>query len=745
MSVVTSNSANGCGSVFSSIGVGSREYINLDDYAGMLGISKSGLRSNYMITHPLSDPPISPTLSGDYRRNDSVSKMLYRSDTFTGYLNALSYQQLDHTGMHTSQDADDFVVTENRGVTSRSTNIEGKSVERFINEVLNSDFTPAVEFSNLIVFLNKKIIGFILSNIVFKDNKELFGKMHNPNYRLHITKAIAIAEDFIQKVLFDALSGVMCDYTGKVSELCYPVLLEKLRSAQDDATISYIKKQMINGYLCRMMNLMISRYYTLSLGKVGELQTTGSITLSRPLMKGMFKPLYTIFNHGVTVTSLSSYASSVFKHLMTNKASGSFGPWINSNPNSGAFVSLYKDVKQVILGINKDTGRVDGVKTGVVVGFIRSGFCDDRTESLPSYLNTYYDSSGNLVSNFINFDNYIQEAVAMMHASGSICHEYALGNMETARKFFACVVHINTYAILVVNRGPVTLSFVRMGARLSNFIVKPSGVSSHRTVSKGQRQRRTMNFHSQTSITVSLLEKLNEYSIPQNVRSLFAKSSNKGKALPVDLAALFCHLSYMILSSGSKRENVENIHKHVTSEAPGWIVSDLSNNNMSVFINNSDKKVVIAHRGTDTSFVATKNDTRADLALLIGVERFDPKFQMRLKITNDIVSEIPTDYGVYLTGHSLGGATVIYSLATDEKLRSRVSFSRTFNAGASPLYNTLKKIEGTGKNVIHHRMSNDVISAGLFVNSPIGTVSTKFQLLQNPYSAHKLDNWMTNT
>ena len=97
------------------------------------------------------------------------------------------------------------------------------------------------------------------------------------------------------------------------------------------------------------------------------------------------------------------------------------------------------------------------------------------------------------------------------------------------------------------------------------------------------------------------------------------------------------------------------IQKELTG---GWQVQPKhSDKNMTTFVNN--RLVVIAHRGTDTTGRRTKRDLSSDIALAFGKQATNKEFNSRLFKTIDIVKSYHDGFSIFLTGHSLGGSTVI--------------------------------------------------------------------------------------
>ena len=84
--------------------------------------------------------------------------------------------------------------------------------------------------------------------------------------------------------------------------------------------------------------------------------------------------------------------------------------------------------------------------------------------------------------------------------------------------------------------------------------------------------------------------------------------------------AVFSELTYTMLGSNSKASNIQSMNEKLQEEGLGnWSVSpNLSGRDISTFVNETTKEVVIAHRGTDTSGKKTKQDVSSDVLLGLG-------------------------------------------------------------------------------------------------------------------------------
>ncbi len=199
--------------------------------------------------------------------------------------------------------------------------------------------------------------------------------------------------------------------------------------------------------------------------------------------------------------------------------------------------------------------------------------------------------------------------------------------------------------------------------------------------------------------------------------------------------AVFSELSYKMLDSYPKTTNVENINKSLQEKGMNnWYISpDLSNKNISTFVNDDEKKSIVVHRGTDTSGKKTKSDVGADVLLGLGQEKNSRAFNSRKNRTEAIIKAIPEDYKIYGAGHSYGGASIGYALEKSKLARNRIEKVRTYNAGASPFQENVnkKKKEILDNKITHHRTSNDLVSASLLVNRRYGKIKTQDTLVSS--------------
>jgi len=178
----------------------------------------------------------------------------------------------------------------------------------------------------------------------------------------------------------------------------------------------------------------------------------------------------------------------------------------------------------------------------------------------------------------------------------------------------------------------------------------------------------------------------------------------------------------------SKTDRIIAAQDHVRDT--GFIVNPkYSNFEITTYQHAKDpKNVVIAHRGTKVDGKKAMRDIRSDLLFAVGMGGHEPTFKDRLIKTNDIINSIQPNQ-LHLTGHSLGGGTVQYTIANSDKVRSHLTSAKTFNSAAHPIFDNDIKVPYKYKKeletkVEHHRIKNDPVSAGFKAFVPFGKVKT---------------------
>jgi len=154
-----------------------------------------------------------------------------------------------------------------------------------------------------------------------------------------------------------------------------------------------------------------------------------------------------------------------------------------------------------------------------------------------------------------------------------------------------------------------------------------------------------------------------------------------------------------------------------------------SDHSITTYMHKNDSRhIVIAHRGTAPGSKGGRQDIGTDLALAGGLAGERKRMKDRQSKTEMIVKQTNPST-LHLTGHSLGGSTVNHTIANSRLVRQRLTSAHTFNAGHNPLFENKLKVNRRAQRrlnnkVIHHRIENDSVSAGLKAGSPFGRVQT---------------------
>jgi len=174
--------------------------------------------------------------------------------------------------------------------------------------------------------------------------------------------------------------------------------------------------------------------------------------------------------------------------------------------------------------------------------------------------------------------------------------------------------------------------------------------------------------------------------------------------------------SYGMVRKGSLNERLN----YVNSKAPdGYkVVGALTNKDMSTFKHESNGSHIIAHRGTDFSGDSTKGDLKSDLNIVLGNTDNDALNKRRTKRTEMIVKQLKKDGNtgeIFLTSHSLGGASSNHAMANSKVVREAVTSHHTFNGGSSPLASLPHEVGSDIHKQIedkstHYRMQGDAVS-----------------------------------
>ena len=205
-------------------------------------------------------------------------------------------------------------------------------------------------------------------------------------------------------------------------------------------------------------------------------------------------------------------------------------------------------------------------------------------------------------------------------------------------------------------------------------------------------------------------------------------------------AAKFATLAYTY-GSGQGDESTKRAEVEQELQGSGWVMMyNRSNRQMSTFYNEKQDHLHVAHKGTQPNSVMGAMDIVSDLKLAVGRESESYQFNYRLKETEKVYKLVRPKIFT-MSGHSLGGATVIYALENSSLLLEAINQADTFNAGASPFprmsadlkyLNPLrwrslaranrKKKQKLSRVMTHHRMEKDFVSISMRARPPNGEV-----------------------
>jgi hypothetical protein len=205
-------------------------------------------------------------------------------------------------------------------------------------------------------------------------------------------------------------------------------------------------------------------------------------------------------------------------------------------------------------------------------------------------------------------------------------------------------------------------------------------------------------------------------------------------------AAKFATIAYTY-GSGQGSEADKRAQAESELEGTGWkILYNFSNRQLTALYNDKKDHLHVAHKGTQPNSTMGMMDLVSDVKLGLGNESKSYQFNYRLgqteKIYNSVKPQIFT-----MSGHSLGGATVIYALEKSKLLTDAIDQADTFNAGASPWprisenlkylnpfkYKALKREDARRKEklnrvVTHHRIEKDFVSVSMRARPPTGEI-----------------------
>ena len=218
------------------------------------------------------------------------------------------------------------------------------------------------------------------------------------------------------------------------------------------------------------------------------------------------------------------------------------------------------------------------------------------------------------------------------------------------------------------------------------------------------------------------------------------EGSGEQPHLTTGQAARFATLAYTYGSGqgdeASKRAEVEQ-----ELQGTGWrMMYNRSNRQLSTLYNEKEDHLHIAHKGTQPNSTMGMMDLASDVKLAFGKESSSYQFNYRKNETERIYNLVKPKIFT-MSGHSLGGATLIYALENSALLTDAIDQADTFNAGASPFprikadlrylnpfrWKSLNRRNNRRKRklqkvVTHHRMEKDFVSISMRVRAPAGEI-----------------------
>jgi hypothetical protein len=209
-----------------------------------------------------------------------------------------------------------------------------------------------------------------------------------------------------------------------------------------------------------------------------------------------------------------------------------------------------------------------------------------------------------------------------------------------------------------------------------------------------------------------------------------------------DFLAYVNHLHYDV-----PQENPNNAYNYIDEKVgdKGFIVDrNNSDHNILTLYNNTDNLLSISHRGTSKG-----DDVISDLAFGVGMEAYNSQFDERKKKTKHIMMSYNEQQpATYLSGHSLGGATINYTIANSPSIAKNMTEAHTFNPAVHP-YNDNLKIENKehlnmlNKKTTHHRAGGDLVSKWTSSNNQFGKIK-KYKVNkknQGTFASHRLNHF----
>lgn len=193
-----------------------------------------------------------------------------------------------------------------------------------------------------------------------------------------------------------------------------------------------------------------------------------------------------------------------------------------------------------------------------------------------------------------------------------------------------------------------------------------------------------------------------------------------------------------------KTDDVRETQKVLDEYNIGFnVVEDLTEPEYVTAINQDEKKIVVAFRGTDAT-LTNIYDNIADLQIAFGLAEtpipsyIPSRFSTAEMIYKKVKEQYP-DYQLQLTGHSMGGSMAKY-IADKYNEKSVV-----FNAGSTPVELYTNKILGnkSSKTKFYVTDTLDLISnTSILTEKNINIIKTKEYNKKYLFGSHSIDNYL---
>lgn len=204
--------------------------------------------------------------------------------------------------------------------------------------------------------------------------------------------------------------------------------------------------------------------------------------------------------------------------------------------------------------------------------------------------------------------------------------------------------------------------------------------------------------------------------------------------------AVLSKLAYDNYSTGDTQKTQQAIEDYKIGYD---IIPNLTSPEYITAVNEADKKVAIAYRGTDAKLTNIYDDI-ADIEIGLGLAEtpllsyIPSRFRTGENIYKEVKNKYP-DYEINLTGHSLGGTTARY--VGDRYNEKAVVFS----AGATPLEPFIEHELGTAPSKAKFYLTDtlDVISnTSRLTEHNVNIVKTKDEYRKYFTGSHSVENYL---